>query len=211
VADQVQLRCVSENDANAAAYAEFVCGAGIGIQQMAHLTLGTGLGSGLILNGNLFTGASGYGGEFGHTVIRAKPHGKNEGRLCGCGNRGCVETFVSATGIVTTAREQGMTGPLTSETIYEAAMQGDATAMNVYRETGEYLGIACANLINLLNLELIVIGGGVMASGDLLLDIARETAKGYAFPSSFSDCRIERSTLWPDAGVIGAAMLARDR
>src|SRR5262249_21605397 len=132
VADQVQLRCVSENDANAAAYAEFVCGSGIGIQQMAHLTVGTGLGSGLILNGNLFAGASGYGGEFGHTVLGEKPHGKNEGRLCGCGNRGCVETFVSATGIVTTAREHGMPGSLTSKPIYEAAIHGDATAMNVY-------------------------------------------------------------------------------
>src|SRR5439155_12063503 len=87
VADQVHIRTVSENDANAAAYAEFVCGSGIGLQHMAHLTLGTGLGSGFILNGSLFTGASGYGGEFGHTVIRAKQYGSNEGRLCACGNR----------------------------------------------------------------------------------------------------------------------------
>jgi glucokinase len=211
LADQVHIRCVSENDANAAAYAEFVCGGGVGFEQMAHLTLGTGLGSGFVLNGSLFTGTSGYGGEFGHTILRAKPHGKDEGRLCGCGNRGCLETFVSATGIVTTAREHGMVGPLTSETVFDAAMQGDATAMDVFQETGEYLGIACANLINLLNLEIIIIGGGVMASGNLLLDIARDTAKRYAFPSSFQDCRIEKSQLWPDAGVIGAAMLARDR
>src|SRR5262249_44086705 len=211
VAEQVHIHCVSENDANAAAYAEFVCGAGSGVQQMAHLTLGTGLGSGFVLNGSLFTGTSGYGGEFGHTVIRAKPFGKDEGRLCGCGNRGCVETFVSATGIVTTAREHGMSGPLTSETIYEAAINGDAIALDVFKETGEYLGIALSNLINLLNLELIIVGGGVMASGDLLLAVARETARHYAFPSSFQDCRIETSKLWPDAGVIGAAMLARDR
>ena len=211
VADQVQVHCVSENDANAAAYAESVCGAGIGLQQMAHLTLGTGLGSGFVLNGKLFTGASGYGGEFGHTVLRAKPFGKDEGRLCGCGNRGCLETFVSATGIVTTAREHGMSGPLTSETIYEAAINGDATALDVFKETGEYLGIAFANMINLLNLEMIIVGGGVMASGELLLDIARETARDYAFPSSFQDCQILKSKLWPDAGVIGAAMLARDR
>lgn len=211
VADQVQVHCVSENDANAAAYAEFVCGAGIGLQQMAHLTLGTGLGSGFVLNGSLFTGASGYGGEFGHTVLRAKPFGKDEGRRCACGNRGCLEAFVSATGIVTTAREHGMSGPLTSEGIYEAAMNGDAKALEVFSETGEYLGIACANLINLLNLEMIIVGGGVMASGNLLLQIARETARRYAFPSSFRDCRIEKSKLWPDAGVIGAAMLARDR
>src|SRR5262249_9490848 len=81
VAEQVHVPCVSENDANAAAYAEFVRGAGAGVQQMAYLTLGTGLGSGLILNGRLFSGSSGYGGEFGHTVLRAKPFGKDEGRL----------------------------------------------------------------------------------------------------------------------------------
>lgn len=211
LAEQVHIRCVSENDANAAAYAEFVCGAASGLQHMAHLTLGTGLGSGFVLNGSLFNGSSGYGGEFGHTVLRAKPYGKDEGRFCGCGNRGCLETFVSATGIVTTAREHGMRGRLTSELIYEAALRGDATALEVFSETAEYLGIACAGLINLLNLEMIVIGGGVMASGDLLLDTARATAKAYAFPSSFADCRIVKSKLWPDAGVIGAAMLARDR
>jgi glucokinase len=211
VAEQVHMRCVSENDANAAAYAEFVCGAGIGVQHMAHLTLGTGLGSGLVLNGSLFVGSSGYGGEFGHTVLRAKPYGKEEGRLCSCGNRGCLETFVSATGIVMTAREHGMTGPLSSESVYEAAVRGDATALKVFTETGEYLGIACANLINLLNLEMIIIGGGVMASGDLLLETARTTTKLYAFPTSFAGCRIVKSQLWPDAGVIGAAMLAHDR
>ena len=211
VAEQVHVRCVSENDANAAAYAEFVCGAGIGLQHMAHLTLGTGLGSGLVLNGSLFTGSSGYGGEFGHTVLRAKLYQKDEGRICGCGNRGCLETFVSATGIVATAREHGMQGPLTSEAIYEAAVRGDPTALDVFRETGEYLGMACANLINLLNLEMIIVGGGVMASGDLLLDTARATAKAYAFPSSFAGCRMVKPKLWPDAGVIGAAMLARDR
>jgi glucokinase len=211
VADQVQVRCVSENDANAAAYGEFLCGAGAGLQHMAALTLGTGLGSGFVLNGKLFTGTSGYAAEFGHTVLRAKPYGKDEGRPCACGNRGCVEAFVSATGIVTTAREHGMSGSLTSEAIFDAAMRDDAAAIEVFTETAEYLGIACANLINLLNLQMIVIGGGVMASGNLLLNTATTTARRYAFPSSFVDCRIERSKLWPNAGVIGAAMLARDR
>ena len=105
VADQVHIPVVSENDANAGAYAEFVCGAGTGIQHMAYLTLGTGLGSGLILSGKLFTGASGYGGEFGHTTIHPN------GRGCSCGNRGCLETIVSATGIVTTAEEKMKEAP----------------------------------------------------------------------------------------------------
>jgi len=221
VADEVHIRTVSENDANAAAYAEFVCGAGAGLQHLAHLTLGTGLGSGLVLNGALFTGASGYGGEYGHTVLQAGPSEETAGRLCACGNRGCLETFVSAAGIVMTAEEKMKNTPgsalhqielpLTSEKIYAAAVRGDATAQKVFGETGRYLGIACANLINLLNLEMIIIGGGVMAAGELLMSSVTAAAKSHAFPSSYADCQIVQSKLWPDAGMIGAAMLARDR
>ena len=215
VADQVHLKVVSENDANAGAYAEFVCGAGLGLQHLAYLTLGTGLGSGLVLNGSLYTGTSGYGGEFGHTVINP------EGRLCGCGKRGCIETVASATGMVMTAVEKLKTArsgllhevprPLTAEKIYDAAVGGDETAREVFAETARWLGIACANLINLLNLEMIVIGGGVMASGELLLGNAHEVARRYAFAPSFAGCQIVQSKLWPDAGMIGAALLARDR
>ena len=214
VAEQVHLRVVSENDANAGAYAEFICGAAAGLQHVVYLTVGTGLGSGLILNGRLFTGASGYGGEFGHTVIEV------DGRPCGCGKRGCLETVVSATGMVKTAYEKlknapqsalrAMPQPLTSEMIFEAAARGDETAHEVFKHTGRYLGLACANLINLLNLEMIVLGGGVMASGDLLLGIAKDAAAEQAFAPSNRDCQIVQSRLWPDAGMIGAAMLARD-
>ncbi len=215
VADQVHLKVVSENDANAGAYAEFICGAGTGMQHLAYLTLGTGLGSGLILNGSLYAGASGYGGEFGHTVIDPN------GRLCACGRQGCVETVASGTGIVTTTRERlkiaphsllnEIAPPLTAEKIYEAAVRGDETAREVFAETGRWFGLACANLINLLNLEMIVIGGGVMASGEVLLGSAIEIARQHAFASSFADCQIVQSRLWPDAGMIGAALLARDR
>ncbi len=221
LADQVHIRTISENDANAAAYAEFICGGAVGLQHMAHLTLGTGLGSGFILNGSLFTGASGYGGEFGHTILQAGNSEETPGRLCACGNRGCVEIFVSATGIVMTAEEMmrsapdsllhDVAWPLTSEKIFEVAERGDETAQGVFRKTGRYLGIACANLINLLNLEMIIIGGGIMAAGSLLLDPIREFAQLHAFPTSFADCQIVQSKLWPDAGMIGAAMLARDR
>src|SRR2546427_6005867 len=122
VAEEVHLKVVTENDANTGAYAEFVCGAGAGLRHLAYLTLGTGLGSGLILNGSLYTGASGYGGEFGHTVIDPN------GRLCACGKQGCIETVASGTGIVTTAKEKLKSGrnsrlneiaaPLTAEKIY---------------------------------------------------------------------------------------------
>jgi glucokinase len=101
--------------------------------------------------------------------------------------------------------------PLTSEKIYDAAVHGDKTACNVFTYTGRYLGVACANLINLLNLERIVLGGGVMAAGDLLLKSTQHAAKFHALAPSAADCQIVQSKLWPDAGVIGAAMLARDR
>jgi glucokinase len=101
--------------------------------------------------------------------------------------------------------------PLTGEQIYAAAVRGDGIAREVFAETGRWLGIACANLINLLNLEMIIVGGGVMASGELLLGHASDFARMYAFPPSFADCRIVQSKLWPDAGMIGAALLARDR
>jgi glucokinase len=101
--------------------------------------------------------------------------------------------------------------PLTAEAIYEAAMRGDETAQKVFQETGRFLGVACANLINLLNPEMIVVAGGVMASGNLLTDAAAGEVQRRAFAPSARDCPIVQSKLWPDAGLIGAAMLARDR
>ena len=101
--------------------------------------------------------------------------------------------------------------PLTAEKIYEAALRSDEAAREVFTETGRWLGLACANLINLLNLEMIIIGGGVMASGEVLLRHVVQAAGQYAFASSFSHCQIVQSKLWPDAGMIGAALLARDR
>ena len=151
--------------------------------------MGPELGSGFILNGSLYTGASGYGGEFGHTVIEATTCGTENARLCGCGSRGCLETFVSATGMVPTAEAtwnpEGQRP--TSELIYQAAVQGDAIALRGFRGTGTYLGIGCANLINLLNLEMIVIGGGVMASGEV--DAACAAAKYRAFPPPMRSAR----------------------
>jgi predicted NBD/HSP70 family sugar kinase len=102
-------------------------------------------------------------------------------------------------------------GPASAEEIYHAAVSGDAIAMETFATTGRYLGIACANLINLLNPQAIVIGGGVMGSGDFLLQPAIEEARRRAFASAFRDCSIVQSLLWPDSGLIGAAMLARDR
>jgi glucokinase len=203
--EALSVHVITENDAKAGAYGEWTAGAGKGMTNMAYLTIGTGLGCGLVMAGKMFRGTSGYAGELGHTVVEPG------GRPCPCGSYGCLETRVSATGIVQTAREANAAGDnTTAETLYEAAIKGDRKAQEVFEETGKYLGIACSNLINLLNPEAIVVGGGVMASGDLLLGAARAEAQRRAFPSSARDCAIVQSLLWPDSGTIGAAMLARD-
>lgn len=203
--EALSVHVITENDAKAGAYGEWTAGAGRGRRHMAYITIGTGLGCGLVLGGHMFRGTSGYAGELGHTVVEPR------GRPCACGSHGCLETRVSATGIVLTAREMNAANDnTTAESLYEAATKGDRTAQSIFEETGRYLGIACANLINLLNIEAIVVGGGVMASGDLLLGAARAEAQRRAFPSSARDCAIVQSQLWPDSGTIGAAMLARD-
>ena len=215
VADKVHLPVISENDGNAAAYAEFVCGSGAGLQHMAFITLGTGFGSGLILDGRLFSGTSGYAAEFGHTIIQP------DGRPCGCGSKGCIETLVSGPAILLTAldlmaddpssRLHAVPVPLTSELIFEAAVAGDAVAMKTFEQTGRWLGMACVNLMNMLNLQMIVVGGGVMAAGDVLMNPLLDFVARHAISAAQTDCRIVQSRLWPEAGVIGAAMLARDR
>ena len=201
---QLKLPVLSENDANAGAYGEWVVGAGRGVQHMAYLTIGTGLGCGLVLSGALYRGASGYAGEIGHVNVEPA------GRPCACGSVGCFETRVSAPGLIATARELGM-NESSAEVIYNAAIRGDTAALATFEVTGRFLGIACANLINLLNLESIVIGGGVMASSDLLLRSATDEVRQRAFEPAARICPIVQSQLRTDAGLIGAAMLARDR
>jgi glucokinase len=201
---QLNLPVISENDANAGAYGEWVAGAGKGLQYMAYITIGTGLGCGLVLSGAMYRGASGYAGEMGHVNI--EPFG----RPCACGSTGCLETRVSAPGIIETASELGMHAA-SAEAIHDAALRGDTAALATFEVTGHFLGIACANLINLLNLESIVIGGGVMASSDLLLRPAAEEVRQRAFEPAARICPIVQSQLRTDAGLVGAAMLARDR
>ncbi len=201
----LQMHVITENDAKVGAYGEWTAGAGKGLQHLAYVTIGTGLGCGLVLGGKIFRGASGYAGELGHTIV------EHEGRPCACGSHGCLETRVSATGIVQTARELNLTDAnTTAESLYDAAKKGDRKAQMIFETTGWYLGIACTNLINLLNLEAIVVGGGVMASGDLLLGPARAEVERRALRPSARNCSIVQSQLWPDSGTIGAAMLARD-
>jgi glucokinase len=218
LAKQTGLPIVFENDANAGAYGEWCAGAARGSKDVLFVALGTGIGAGLILDGRLQRGALGFGGEFGHFKIEAG------GMECGCGSTGCLETMVSGPNIVRRVREHlfsdpsfsvsqlagDMEGVLTCERIKEAAREDDELARAVLRETGVFVGMALASVINLLNVEMVVMGGGVMTSGDVLIEPIREETRSRTIPAAFNCCRIVAGELGLDAGIIGAAMLARD-
>ena len=203
------------NDADMNAWGEFAAGAGRGSSRLVCLTVGTGLGSGVILDGRLYEGASGHGAEAGHIVVDPN------GAPCGCGGRGCLETVVSATGVVALARERidagnatalsVAEGALTARRVRDAAAGGDALAIGVWDDVGRCLGVACATLINLLGPDTIIIGGGVAAAGAMLLDPALAEARARAYPPLFAACRIVPAELGQTAGVVGAALLAGRR
>jgi glucokinase len=212
------LPIVIDNDANVAAYGEWRSGAARGFEDVFFVTMGTGIGSGLILGGKLQRGSRGFAGEFGHFKIDL------DGLECACGSTGCLETMASGPNIVRRVREQlfsdpsfsisslarDMEGTLTGERVVRAAMEKDELALSVLKETGRILGAAIASVVNLLNVEVVVLGGGVMAAGDLILQPIREgTHQGTVRPC-FECCRVVVAELGQDAGIIGAALLARD-
>jgi glucokinase len=200
-----------ENDANAAAIGEQWRGAGQGIDSMILLTLGTGVGGGIILNNKIWQGADGMAGEVGHMTLIP------DGRPCGCGNTGCLEMYASARGIVRSYREaSGMTeatqaSEVTSATIYEAARNGDAVALRVMKDMGRLLGIGIANLINIFNPQMIVVGGGVKDAWDLFIGATHEEIMRRAFQVPAERTKIVPSMLGDDAGMIGAAAGALQR
>ncbi|MGI5953487.1 ROK family protein [Dysosmobacter sp.] len=206
-----------ENDANCAAVGEWLCGAGRGTQQFIVVTLGTGVGGGLILNGKLYSG-SGMVGEVGHMVIQ---HG---GAPCNCGRRGCWEAYASATGLIRMTREAmeahpesllhtvaAQSGCVEGRTAFDAAVQGDETALGLCRDYVSYLAAGVTNLINILQPEAVAIGGGVAAAPDgLLLTPLREIVERECYPRHTGQVpRIVRAELGNDAGIIGAALLKR--
>ena len=198
-----------ENDANAAAYGEFRCGAAKDVHTMFLLTLGTGVGGGMILGDRLYRGASDSGAELGHIVVQ---HG---GRRCGCGARGCLEAYASATAVVGRFNEALAAGEtsglaaagVTCKDIFDAAPD-DALAAHIVEETAEYLGVGIASLMHVLNPERVVLTGGMMAAGDAFLDRVRHHARETAFGSVWEACDIRWSTLGGDAGILGAALAA---
>jgi len=210
------LRVELENDANAAAYGEFKVGAGRESRDMFYMMIGNGIGGAIILDGKLWTGSSGFAGEVGHITIDA------EGLECVCGNTGCLETVASAPSIVRRARERlnrdstsslsrlGLTKNFTADDVAHQANEGDDFALMMIERTGKYIGTGVASVINLLNIERIVLGGGVMDAGQLILNPIIQEAKRRAFQPCFEATQIVAAKLGRDAITIGAAMLAQD-
>lgn len=211
------LPIVFDNDANVAAYGEWRCGAAQGCSDVFFITMGTGIGSGLILGNQMQRGSRGFAGEFGHFKIGG-------GLECACGSVGCLETLASGPNIVRRVREQlfsdpafsvsrlaqDMAGVINFERVVQAAQEGDQLALTVLQETAKILGAAIASVINLLNVEIVVIGGGVMTAGELILQPIRDEVFRDAIAPSQACCRIVAAKLGQQAGIIGAALLARD-
>ena len=215
VARATGLPVVAVNDANASAYGEKKYGAGRPFDSLLLLTLGTGVGSGLILDGTLWTGTDGLAAEYGHATVEP------DGIACSCGNRGCLEQYASATALVMAAvqaLDAGAGGALedterdaiTAEMIASAARRGDPLACSLFTRAGRYLGIAGANIVNLLNLEAIILAGGVAASFDLLAEPMRREIVNRAFDLPARRVRIVDGELGDDAGILGAAALAQE-
>lgn len=206
------LPAVCCNDANLIAQGEHHFGAGRGLKSFVVITIGTGLGSGLILDGRLWTGASGFAAEFGHVTVEP------DGLPCPCGNRGCLEQYLSAPALVRAARDlfsrerlDSIGAPLDATLVAGLARAGESASLAVFSAAGRYLGIALASLVNTLNLEAAIIGGGVAASLDLLLPSLLGEFGQRCFPEIAEPFSIISGALGDDAGILGASARAHIR
>ena len=213
VSEGLGLPAEVDNDANCATFGEWWLGAGQGSEILVGLTLGTGIGGGFVVNGEIHHGASDAAGEFGHITI------DSTGRKCKCGNYGCLEAYASGPNIAARAVEgieagvesalvelvDGDLEKITAATVYEGVVLGDAYAHEVMKETAKFLGVGVANLINALNPDAVVIAGGVTRAGDHLFVPLRKEVRKRAFRSAVDACRIVPAALPETAGVIGAA------
>ncbi len=209
-----------DNDANVAALGERWVGAGANNPDVVFVTLGTGVGGGVIADGNLIHGVAGAGGEIGHMIVDPE-----NGFTCTCGNKGCLETVASATGVVRVARQlaeqyEGSSAikaaidngdTVTSKDIFIAAEDGDKFANSVVERVSCYLGLAAANISNILNPDSVVIGGGVSAAGEFLRSRVEKYFVTFAFPQVKKSTKIKIAELGNDAGIIGAASLANQQ
>ena len=200
--EELNIPVTITNDANAAALGEKMYGVAKDMDNFIMITLGTGVGSGIVINGQLVYGHDGFAGELGHVII------ERNGRLCGCGRRGCLETYCSATGIVRTAKERN-TPFLTSKDIYDAAVKGDETAIDIFKETGTRLGRAFADMVVFSSPEAFVLFGGLAKAGDFIVKYTKEAMEEAIMPIFKGKVKILLSTMKDaDAAVLGASALA---
>ncbi|WP_214777567.1 ROK family glucokinase [Exiguobacterium sp. s22] len=210
----VGLPAVLENDANTAALGEMWKGAGEGASELLAITLGTGVGGGVITNGNIVHGTAGMAGEIGHITVERDD---TKAVKCGCGRLGCIETIASATGISRLALQKRKNQDtslndlkeVTARDVFEAYKAGDSIATSVIDEMTEYLGLTISNIANTLNPKMIVIGGGVSKAGDALLEPLNAQFKRFALERVYESTTFKIAELENDAGVIGCAWLAR--
>ena len=206
-----------DNDATVAGYAESIAGVSKGYPCSVFLTLGTGTGGGIVINGKPWSGRHGIASELGHMTIALN------GVPCTCGNDGCAERYTSATAIIRMARQEVLSYPesqmlslangdpeqISARTVFDAAKNGDKAAVRIYQRYVNYLAIGINNVISFLDPEMIVIGGGVSAAGSFLLDGIRECLPRYLMYKTVANPRIELATLGNEAGIIGAALLGK--
>ena len=204
------LHAEAGNDANVAALGEAWKGAAEGAKNVILVTLGTGVGGGIIINGKIVTGSNGAGGEIGHIHVT-----DSVDKPCNCGNTGCLEQVASATGVVYLANKKLAScdtpsvlrdGEVSAKSVFDAVKAGDAVAQEIAEEFGRYLGLACANIAGVVDPQVFVIGGGVSKAGKILFDYIEKYYKKYAFPSC-KDAKFALATLGNDAGIYGAAKL----
>ncbi|MCY3895344.1 MAG: ROK family protein [Chloroflexi bacterium] len=214
IADAIGLPTFLENDANAAALAENQYGVAQGSRNMLYITVSTGVGGGLILDGELWHGAYGSAGEFGHMTVDF------DGPLCDCGNRGCIEAIAAGPDIAAWVVKQiaaGRSSSLSGQTdpsgrdVVEAAQQGDALSVSALERAGRAVGFGIVNVAHLVNLDTVVIGGGIANAGDLLFDPIRATVRSHLLESTAPNLRLEPWSLGEDVGLLGAAAAARSR
>jgi glucokinase len=213
IASRLGLKATLDNDANCATVGEWWLGAARGGTNVVGMTIGTGIGGGLIINGELYHGSSDVAGEIGHTTIDVN------GRLCKCGNYGCLEAYASGPAIATRAREalvredtasllpsmvDGQLDRITAETVYDAAKKGDGLANEIVRDTARYLGAGIATLLNVVNPDVVVIAGGVTRAGEVLFGPLRAETRRRAFRPAVDAARIVPAELPGTAGVVGA-------
>lgn len=216
-AEKLGIPVAITNDANAAAMGEMKYGVAVGMDNFVELTLGTGVGSGIVANGQLIYGCDGFAGELGHMVVEP------DGRPCGCGRKGCLETYCSATGVVRTTvamlEESGEptslreipTAEITSYDVYKAAMAGDAMAQEVFRQTGRRIGIACANISTFLSPEAFIFFGGLAQAGEILFRPIEEAYNEHVLSLYKGKAKFLMSGLdGAKAAILGSSALAWD-